>query len=100
MYLLGGYVYSPEKLHQYFEARGLTLQKHGIGVTASRFLREHGHNYRVKSCMYQDKHMFLFLATSRLLTGEGATFQFEETPEAIAMKKELELDAAFVTAIY
>jgi hypothetical protein len=100
MYLLGGYLYTPEKLRQYFQARGLTLQNHGVGITASRFLREHGHNYRVKSCMYQGQHMFLFLVTSKLETSDAAMFHFEETEEALQMKKELDLDATFVTAIY
>jgi hypothetical protein len=102
MYLLGGYLYSPDNLRAYFSERGVTLREHGIGITANRFLREkYGRDYRVKSCMYNDQQMYMFIAASRLMTPATKGFHFVETAEARQMKSELGLqDAEFVTAIY
>lgn len=101
MYLLGGYVYTPPAICEFFAGRGLTLERPGIGLQATRFLKQQGQPYLIRSCMYNNEHMFMFVAAYKLMLDETTTYHFEETEAARAMKEELKLEgAAFVTAIY
>ena len=101
MYLLGGYAYTPEKLCDFFRERGVTLKSPGMSLEATRYLKSKGHHYPVKSCMYQDQHIFLFAVGFIPITPQTRTYRFEETQEALNLKKALKLeDAPFVTAVY
>lgn len=95
-------MYTLEKLCDVFQAKGVTLESPGIGIQASRFLKESGHPYRVQACMYQNEPMFMFVF--EYIPVDSPTmvaYRFQESDDARAMKKVLELeDTSFVTAIY
>ena len=101
MYLLGGYAYTPEALYKLFQDRGLTFEGPGIGLQATRFLKQTGQPYLVRSCMYEDEHMFMFVAVFKAVADKRTDYCFEETDDARAMKDALKLEGArFITAIY
>jgi hypothetical protein len=102
MYIVGGYAYTPEEICQLFQERGLDLHKPAIAVKATRFLRQQGSPYRLHSCMYEDKHVFMFVSKFVPMASQTRSFRFEEDDAARAMKAALKLkdDALFVTAIY
>lgn len=102
MYLMGGYAYTPQELDKFFKQQyGESLEEPGIGVKATRCLeRNHGHLYIVRGCMLRDEFVFLFAVSYIPLTVTTINFRFEETEEALKMKKVLKIDKPFVTAVY
>ena len=95
-------MYSRDKLCDIFQAKGVPLQSPGIGIQASRFLKESGHPYRVHACMYEDQPMFMFVFEYIPVdTPTTVNYRFQETDEAREMKSVLGLEETkFVTAIY
>lgn len=100
MYLIGGYAYTPEELRRYFAAKGHPLHEVCIGAQASQYLDDKGLPYSVKACLYKDELVFLFADSYILVTPQTVNYRFTETPNALKMKNDLNLDKPFVTAVY